>query len=202
MHFSDLDAYFHMAAHGNQEAYQFLYKEFFSKAERALKSAGYNLTKYPGIHGDFVDLTDNEFLNCLNDYDSEKGNFSHFFDFILTARVVPEAIELICRWATKKIDLDYEEAEMVMAEKETPQSYSKKRTDSYAISNFRLRMSSSAQRLSNEERLERKFLLLTYAGCKAGEIKKKMKITDSQYRTLLQKVRDGEEITKLKLELK
>lgn len=202
MHFSNLDAYFHMAAHGDQEAYQLLYKEFRSRAEQVIKNSGFNLAKYPGIRGDFDELTDREFLHCMNDYDSEKGTFSHYVEYILGTRVLREAQEIIFKWTTKTVDLDYDEAELVMAERETPQSYSEKMTNEYAVRDFRLRISSSTRHISNEERLERRLLILLYAGCKASEIREKLKISEGKYRILLEKVKESEDITKLKLELK
>ena len=95
MHFSKLDAYYHLATHGDSEVYDSLYKEFTSKANNLISAIIKNYSFYSGIPADFSDLIDKIFFRVLKEYDMNRSSFSSYVEFVFNTRLANNATSII-----------------------------------------------------------------------------------------------------------
>lgn len=202
MHFRNLDAYFHVASHGDPEAYKILYEEFVRKAKYILKTTLKNSYNYPVIPEDFSDYIDSLFFDIINEYDPERGSFSWYVDYILKVRLDGKVKKAI---AENQIDYDVfdldEDPELDPMELLSDPDQ-KSIVEDIAVSNFKLKLASPKEHRSRKEKLQDKVLLLQYAGCKNAEIARQLNLTMNELRGYLKKVKADEKVINLKLELK
>jgi len=202
MHFSNLDAYFHLASQGDQEAYKILYEEFVNKAKYVLRSTLRNSLNIPVIPDDFSDYIDSLFFKAINEYDPERGSFSWYVDYLINRRMEDQAIKAIVR---NKVDydyLDYEELMETDCADYLPDPDQKSMSEYLAVENFKYKLASPKEHRTRKEKLEDKIMLLQYAGYKNVEIAKKFNMTINELRGHLKNIQKDEKIVKLKLELK
>ena len=202
MHFRNLDAYFHVASHGDPEAYKILYEEFVRKAKYILKTTLKNSYNYPVIPEDFSDYIDSLFFDIINEYDPERGSFSWYVDYILKVRLDSKVKKAI---AENQIDYDIfdldEDPELDPMELLSDPDQ-KSIIEDIAVSNFKLKLASPKEHRTRKEKLQDKVLLLQYAGCKNAEIARQLNLTMNELRGYLKKVKADEKVINLKLELK
>ena len=202
MHFRNLDAYFHVASHGDPEAYKILYEEFVRKAKYILKTTLKNSYNYPVIPEDFSDYIDSLFFDIINEYDPERGSFSWYVDYILKVRLDSKVKKAI---AENQIDYDIfdldEDPELDPMELLSDPDQ-KSIVEDIAVSNFKLKLASPKEHRTRKEKLQDKVLLLQYAGCKNAEIARQLNLTMNELRGYLKKVKVDEKVINLKLELK
>lgn len=202
MHFRNLDAYFHVASHGDPEAYKILYEEFVRKAKYILKTTLKNSYNYPVIPDDFSDYIDSLFFDIINEYDPERGSFSWYVDYVLKVRLDGKVKKAI---AENQIDYDIfdldEDPELDPMELLSDPDQ-KSIVEDIAISNFKLKLASPKEHRTRKEKLQDKVLLLQYAGCKNAEIARQLNLTINELRGYLKKVKADEKVINLKLELK
>ena len=96
MRFSNWDAYFHMATHGDKEAYQFLYKQFANKAKYIIRIALKEYTNLVVNPEDFCEFIDYLFLRIINEYDFNRGAFRKYCDYVMTVFTYVCPYLLIC----------------------------------------------------------------------------------------------------------
>ena len=202
MHFRNLDAYFHVASHGDPEAYKILYEEFVRKAKYILRTTLKNSYNYPVIPEDFSDYIDSLFFDIINEYDPERGSFSWYVDYVLKVRLDGKVKKAI---AENQIDYDIfdldEDPELDPMELLSDPDQ-KSIVEDIAISNFKLKLASPKEHRTRKEKLQDKVLLLQYAGCKNAEIARQLNLTINELRGYLKKVKADEKVINLKLELK
>lgn len=201
MHTNDIDAFFHMASHGDKEAYKTLYGLFVERANKLVTATIKRNSNFRGFPGDFCGLIDELFLKAINDYETEKGTFSTFVNWLLDRRlrnaVLQEIIEI--QAYTKTIDyadIDYDEIETL------PDSDSMIITDQIALNDFKLKISTPNVHKTQDERQRDRVLLLNYAGYKMVEISQILNMSYSTVKRILDKAREDEDLYNIKLDLK
>ncbi len=202
MHFTNMDAYFHMASHGDSDAYKLLYSNFLSRAIVVAKMAGLSLTKNPGISAEFQDFVDSLFFKIINEYGREKGLFGHYIEYCLSQRLVPKVSFLIGRLKEEITDWDIEQAELINAELITSEMSNTAIRREVEFNRFKMKIASPNNGFKESTKLKKKVALMIYAGFKAIEIKQKLKLTESRYRTIVEKLKKDEDFINLKLEMK
>ena len=202
MHYSNMDAYFHMASHGDQNAYEFLYKEFLSRAESVVQLSGLKLPKNTDISVDFNDFLDYMFFKILNEYDEQKGGFGHFCDYCLHVRLIPKIHHFIAQRREDISKYNFEEMESINAEFPSIEDANASMRKAIQLSQFKLKIGSPNASRNKTDRVKRKVALMLYAGFKCNEIKTKLHLTESKYRTILEKLKRDEDLNNLKLEMK
>ena len=202
MCFSKLEAYYYLSSLGDKDAYNTLYENFVNKARTEVAQAGFFVSKHPEISAHFVDFVDELFFDTINDYQKEKCSFNHFCDYILKTRLVKQIGKLYCEWTKSNSAIDYETAELAVADTEFTDPNVKTLREDVEINYFRYRLASRTKNLTMKERRRQKIILLIYAGFKANEIREKLNLTKSQLRTEIEKIKKDEDILNLKLELK
>ena len=200
MHFSELDAYYHIATQGDSEAFNVLYKEFHHKAKNLVNLIK-NTGNYTGNSVDFDDLIDKIFYRILNEYDPERGTFSAYVEYVLGNRFSANVRSIfITNQATyaplEEVIEDLPPLETLPDPNQIPMS------DDIAINQFKLRISSKGKSRSFSNRMRDRIVILQYAGYKNTEICEILNITYSQLRTHLTYIKNHEDVVNLKLELK
>ena len=198
---SNLDKYFHMASHGDKEAYQLLYKEFVDKANSVVRTTIQNYSKFQGIPEDFCDVIDDLFFEAINEFEQEKKSFSTYVDYLLSHRLVGAVKSEIHRIQTYIADIDYDDSE-VKAVELLPDPDHSSMAGELAIMRFKAEIATPSSHKTKEQRLRDRVLTLLYAGYKNKEICDKLNITYAQLRRVLEKIEDDEEINNIKLDLK
>ena len=201
MHTNDIDAFFHMASHGDKEAYKTLYGLFVERANKLVTATIKRNSNFRGFPGDFCGLIDELFLKAINDYETEKGTFSTFVNWLLDRRlknaVLQEIIEI--QAYTKTIDyedINYDEIEAL------PDSESMIITDQIALKDFKLKISTPNVHKTQDERQRDRVLLLNYAGYKIVEISQILNMAYSTVKRILDKAKEDEDLYNIKLDLK
>lgn len=201
MHFSNIDAYFHMAAKGNREAYEKLYFLFTKKANRIIKIILSSNQNYTGIPEDFSEYVDKYFFKTLAEYDSERGSFSHFADYVLSMRFASKIQKAVINELTTYVSLDDEfDGNDPMECIEDPNQINL-HTES-VIENFKYELASNSKKISNETRIHRRILMMQYAGYTDIEIAKYLKMTPGELRGYIKRIHRSDDMINLKLELK
>ena len=201
MHFSKMDAYYHMASQGDPDGFEELYKEFTAKASNLIKIHIRSYQIYTRNPEDFSDIVDKIFFRIINEYDPERGSFSSFVEYIfgvrLAGRVKTMIFELLnlCDGIPQVID-EIVDADAIPDENQT--SYQTE----IALSSFKLRIATPSSSKTRKERERDRIILLRYAGYNYQEICKIMKIDYNELRYNLELMKNDKEIANLKLELK
>lgn len=183
MHFSRLDAFFHVASQGSNEAYQLLYNEFLYRARIKINQTTSESLKFTGFSEDFLQFIDELFISILNDYDGTKGSFTYFADYVLNLRIPPKvAAAALKRSITYQVKND-EGKDMDIEDFADPNQNTM--VYDVAIEDFKHRISSPSRNTSNETRLKNKIAMMRYAGYKKTEICKILKISDGTLRRYL-----------------
>lgn len=196
-----IDAYFYMATKGDKRAYENLYSDFVKRAKKVIRTVCHISTKFSGIPEDFSDLIDKYFFQILNEYDSERGSFSNFVDYILTKRFFYNVQTLFIERMNNSFSLDDEFDGSKSIELVEDPSQTSIQSD-IMLNNFKQRIASSNRYRTQEERTQNKILMLQYAGYSNYEIAKQLKMTIGELRGFLKKIRSDNDIVNLKLELK
>ena len=200
MHFSDLDAYFHMATQGDTEAFTTLYNEINEKARKQIRLIK-NSVNFTGNSIDFTELIDRMFFKILNEFDSDRGTFSSFVEFVLSNRFAARVKTVFANNSSTYASLNnaFEDTTPIEALSD-PNQVSMR--DDIAINQFKYRIASKGRSRSNLQRLRDKIVILQYAGYSNIEICKLLKMSYSQLRTHLIHIKKHEDVINLKLELK
>ena len=201
MHYPKLDAYFHVAAHGNKEAYQKLYAEFKKRAETCIQVTVSQMANFIGNPVDFTDLIDILFFKVINEYDIKRGTFSNYVDYIFSHRLVFKVQEILISYANQIADVDrmLDDSKAIEALSDPNQ-----RTipDEIAIKDFKARISSPNKNKKFVERITDKVMTLQYMGFTNKEIRQLLKLTNSQLRTHIERIRNDKKVVNFKLEMK
>ena len=201
MHFSKLDAYYHLATQGDSEAYDSLYKEFTSKANNLISSIIKNYSFYAGIPADFSDLIDKIFFRVLREYDMNRSSFSSYVEFVFNTRLANNVTSIILDSMNdfKLLDDMFEEQNFIDAAADPNQIPI---TKDIAIQNFTYKIASPNKSKSKKERIRDKILLLQYKGYTNVEICKVLNITLGQLRGYQKQISKDKDIINFKLEMK
>ena len=202
MHFSAIDAYHHLAAKGDPEAYTKLYLDFTKKARRIIKTAISSFKNYQENPGDFSEIVDIMFFKTLNEYAQERGSFSAFQDLVLTKRLAYKVqLKLINEsnmYAPLDQDVD-EEFEMIEA---IPDPNQIPHMTEAVIKKFKHKIATPNSHRTEEERFRDRALLLLMAGYKNVEIARILNLSLGEFRVKMSKLFDDPEVINLKMELK
>ena len=201
MHKNNIDAFFHLASHGNKEAFNLLYEEFVGRANSVIKSVIKRNSNFKGFPEDFCDLIDELFFKAINEYEPERGRFSSFVNWLFDVRLTTAVLKKIIDIKTYVKTLDNDEDELDEIEN-FPDLCSLPITNQIALNNFELKISSQNNHKNQYEKRRDKILTLVYAGFTKNEICKKLKISYSSLRRFLDKIKDDEDINNIKLDLK
>lgn len=201
MHFTKLDAYFYMAAQGDQEAFDYLYKEFYFRARHTIRVLLGNQPNYPGNPEDFEDLIDSYFCSVVNNFDPIRRTFSSYMDYVCKVRLTNQVKDIIIRFIQKTAELEpfFDEITPVEAIQDPNQI---PMTSDIAINGFKYKIASPRKDKTNLQRIRDKIILLQYAGYSNLEICKHLHMTYSQLRTHLSHIKEQRDIINLKLDLK
>jgi len=201
MHTNDLDAFFHMASHGNKEAYNSLYESFVKQANKVVVSTVKRNTNFKGFPGDFCDLIDDLFFKAINEFEPEKGPFSAFANWLFDRRLKNAVLKEIIDIQNFTKTTDYEDSEYNEIEN-LPDTKSSSITNQITLNNFELHICSPNAHKNNYTRRRDKVLALQYAGYNMNEISKILNLPYPTVRGILEKAREDDDICNIKLDLK
>ena len=202
MHFSNMDAYFHLASHGDEQALSLLYKEFVNKAEASIRLLGSNYSKNRIFPEDFCDYIDFLFFKILSEYDNERGSFSRYIEFVLSTRLRTKVMEAIMEDKPVYMNCDDSDdgtinpIEIIKDPNEVPM------LSNIVIDNFKATIASPNKNRTNSERTRNKVLMMQIAGYNNSEICRKLNLTPGELRGIIHRMDEDEEMINLKLELK
>jgi len=202
MHYRNLDAYFHVASHGDPEAYKILYQEFVCKAKYVIKSTLRNSLNFPVIPEDFSEYIDYLFFKAINEYDPERGSFSWYVDYVVKLRLEKKVQKAI---AENQIDYDVFDLENdsdLDAIEFLADPCQKTIVEDLAIADFKLKIASPREYHTRKDKLLNKILLLQYAGYKNAEIARLLGMTINELRSYLKLIQNTKQVVNLKLDLK
>lgn len=201
MHLSRLDAYFHVASHGDKDAFEELYQIFKTKALNYVYQAFHKIQKSSGNPRDFQDYIDTLFFKTINEYDCDRGPFSTYVEYVFTQRLLPKVQSILVDNLNKQTSLDeyFDDSKSIELIADPNAEEPGKQI---AIANMKLRMSSRNNRMSNLNKLRNKILLMIYAGYSNIEICKELHLTLGQLRGHLAKLKKDEQIINFNLEMK
>ena len=202
MHFSYLDAYYHLATLGDKGAFDLLYKGVTLRAQTQVEAAGFKLSKHMEISANFEDYVDGLFFKMLNTYEQERGAFTAYVEYVLKTRLLNEVKRLYSIWKADYIDTNFDEAEHAVAGENEFNMQEDSIRRQIEVGNFKLRIASGNQNATTKKKKYNKLILMMYAGYDPMEIQKKLNLTKSQYRSMVQKVRKDDDVLNLKFELK
>ena len=201
MHCQNLDAYFHMAAQGNKDAYGVLYEEFRNRAFKIIRIAISQMSNLTGNPADFSEIVDEMFFKIINEYDWERGSFSNYVEYALNHRLIfkvqNELIEYANQYAIFAEEFEDNTVIECLADpnQRTIQS-------EVAVNNFKAYISSKDRSKTLKDRKRDKILLMQYLGYTYSEICKELKLTIGELRGYIKKIQEDEDIINFKLELK
>ena len=198
----DIDRYFHMATHGDNEAYKLLYKEFVNRANIVIHNTIKTNSKFTGIPADFCDVIDDLFFQAINEFEQEKKSFSAYVDYLFSHRLVGAVKTEIHRIQSYMTDVDYTDDEEVKSIELLSDPTQPSIQNELVLEDFKQTIASPNKHKPKNKRIRDKVLILQYAGFKNNEICKALKITYPQLRRILMKMEKDEEITNIKLDLK
>lgn len=196
-----LDAYFHMAAHGDEGAHQILYNYFKSRANQFIKIALDKMPKYQVNPADFADFVDILYFKILNDYDPNRGSVSNYIEYVLNRRLVPKVQQILIEESEQYTNFN-EQRECNEPIETYADPNQKSFLEDIAINDFKLKISSPGNKKSNFKKMRDKILAMSYAGFTIKEICNELNITVSEYRWLLKKMKEDPDIINFKLEMK
>ena len=201
MHFCNMDAYYHMATKGDAGAFHELYIIFHKKSKLIIKESIDLYREFSVNSYDFYDLVEETFQQLINDYDSERGSFSTYLEYILSNRFAINVRTILynyvnmfvppLEWNGGDRDIDQfcdEDSASIASE--------------ITLNSFKQKIASRNKYKTQTTRIHHKIMLLQYAGYKNSEICKILNMTYSQLRTIRSQMQDDEEVINLKLELK
>lgn len=201
MHLLNADAYFHLASKGNKEALNTLYDIVIKRAHYIIKSKLRNSPKFSGNPDDFSNLVDKYFFQIINDYDSSRGSFSNYIDFVLETRLSAKVESNLISQAMLYAPLGNEEEDSSSLEWFADESETGM-PSTIAMNSFKQMISSPSLKMGVEERIHQRIMMLQYAGYKNIEIAKILKITPGELRGHIKRIQEKDEILNLKLDLK
>ena len=199
--YNNLDAYFHLATHGDSKALNLLLEEFNSRLKDISITNGISEAKYGEFVANFGEDIESLFMKMINDFDTSKGSFNVFISYVCKRRMIPAIQKWLFEECNIFTDLDLELAELASAQKQIGEDDVSLRRD-MEIKKFRWSIASKSHAMTQDKRLLNKIILLTYAGYKAKEICEKLKISRGKLRHMQEKIKSDSDIMNLKLELK
>ena len=201
MHFSFLDAYFHLASQGDKEAYNLLYQTYCNMAESLIASSGYTIPKNRGFSIEFYDYLDSMFFKTINDYDRSKGTFTTYSDYVLKVRLLPKMYDLIQEKQTSSVLIGVDDAENINAMCATSDNDETMRRE-ISRNEFKMYLCSPTKSVTRAKRLSKRITLLLYAGYTRREICKILGLTEMKLRQQLKKLKKDNDVCNFKLEMK
>lgn len=200
MHHADIDACFHLAAHGNKEAYQKLYNEFRRRAELRINIIVSQMTILSGNPIDFSDLIDSLFFKLINEYNYDRGSFSNFMEYTfshrLTSKVQSVAFAYQNQIAAIGSNNDFQTIETLADPTQRTIQ------EEIALKNFKTRISSPNRNKKLVDRTMDKILAMQYAGLSTKEICERLNLSPARYRNYIKKIQDDDRVINFKLEMK
>ena len=200
MHHADIDACFHLAAHGNKEAYQKLYNEFRRRAELRINIIVSQMTILSGNPIDFLDLIDSLFFKLINEYNYDRGSFSNFMEYTfshrLTSKVQSVAFAYQNQIAAIGSNNDFQTIETLADPTQRTIQ------EEIALKNFKTRISSPNRNKKLVDRTMDKILAMQYAGLSTKEICERLNLSPARYRNYIKKIQDDDRVINFKLEMK
>ena len=198
---NDIDTFFHMASHGDKEAYKMLYKEFLKRADYVVANTIKNNSNFQGFPRDFGELIDDLFFEAINTFTNEQKTFSSYVDYLLSRRLVYAVKNEIHMIQSYIADIDYDDEDVKTIEL-LPDPQQPSLQSEIAINDLKLIIASPNKHRTKDRRQRDKILTMKYAGYSNKEICDALKISYSQLRRILVKAEDDEEIANIKLDLK
>lgn len=196
-----LDAYFYLSSQGDKEALEKLYDKFVSSAYTYIRLA---ICSVPNSHvnpKEFSNLVDNLFFKILNEFDTSRGYFSVYVDYVLSLRLMNKIKAILIERSINNITRSVTPDELDLLDNlSDPDEAELSKT--VALNNFRYKISSNNNHKSAEKRTRDRILLLQYAGYTQKEICKKLNITLGVLRGYLSRMKNDDDLINLKLELK
>lgn len=200
MHHAEIDACFHLAAHGNKEAYQKLYNEFRKRAETRIEIILNQMKILSGNPIDFSDLIDSLFFKLINEYNYDRGSFSNFMEYTfshrLTSKVQSTAFAYQNQIAAIGGNNDFQSIETLADPTQRTIQ------EEIALKNFKKRISTPNRNKTIADRTIDRILAMQYVGLSAKEICESLKLTPAKYRTYIKKIQDDNRVINFKLEMK
>ena len=200
MHHAEIDACFHLAAHGNKEAYQKLYNEFRRRAELRINIIVSQMTILSGNPIDFSDLIDSLFFKLINEYNYDRGSFSNFMEYTfshrLTSKVQSVAFAYQNQIAAIGSNNDFQTIETLADPTQRTIQ------EEIALKNFKTRISSPNRNKKLVDRTMDKILAMQYAGLSTKEICERLNLSPARYRNYIKKIQDDDRVINFKLEMK
>ena len=200
MHFSEINAFFHLASQGDQEAYEQLYWLFVRRAKFIIRSTIELSSNFSGNPYDFSDLIDKLFFEAINNYEAERGQFCVYCDYLISKRLANVVKQTLYDDQIYRADMEYSDDDQFMDRLADPDSNNM--LSEIVIDDFKYKIASPNKHKSKERRIRDKVLMLQLAGYSNKEICQKMNMTYSSLRWLVDKARDDEDLINLKLDLK
>lgn len=200
MHFSEINAFFHMASQGDTEAFEQLYNLFTRRAKFIIRTTIETSSNFSGIPDDFSDLIDKIFFGAINDYEAERGPFHVYCDYMISKRLSNIVKQKVYDDQTFRADIEYSDDDLIIDRIADPDSSNL--LNDIVVDDFRLSISSPNKYKTRDRRLRDKVLVLQLAGYSSKEICETLKITYSAYRWLMDKLKEDSELINLKLDLK
>ncbi len=202
MHYQSLDAYFYLAAKGDEYAYYHLYEGFVSWCHFSIKSSIQKTSNFTGFSEDFSDIIDILFFKTIRDYDEERGSFTFFASYTIKTRLIPKVLDAIAIIQNKHSDIDPLLNNNHTFEDVLADPNQKSILEEIIMNDFKCKISSPGTRKSKDNKEIDRILLLQFGGFKNSEICKHLKCTYSQLRRYLEKIKKDDYLINFKIELK
>ena len=201
MHFTRMDAYYHLTTLGDHEAYQILYSEFLNKARNLIRLIGKSCSNFTVNPGDFSQFIDSLFFRAINEFNPLKGTFSSYVEFIFSYRLTDYVRNKLIQEANTFAPIENSFGEACSIEL-IPDPNQPSITTELIKNNFTYKIASKRNNKTFVERITDKILLLQYAGYKDSEICRALKISVAKLRKYKKLIENNDEIVNLKLDLK
>ena len=201
MHWSNLDAYFYMAAKGDKESLELLYSAFRKRADNFIRismSKIVNLYKNPE---EFTDFIDHLFFRAIKEYDHDRGSFLNYVDYVFKMRLCTKVQTEAIIYADTYTDIQNDIVEEMTIEQMPDPSQHTMQHD-IACHNFKSYISSIKRYYNKDQRMQHKILMLQFAGFSNSEICRELKITQGILRGHLERIKKDQHIVNFKLEMK
>ena len=190
-----------MAAQGNKDAFDELYGQIVNRSTEIIYLELHKIPNLTGNLDDFSDYIDYLFFKIVGEYDSDRGAFSAYVDYVLNHRVAfkvqKDIIDGLSLYTSLDRSFDDLKSIELLADpnqKPIPQDI--------AIKNFRYKLASANKPLNVKQRMRNKILLLQFAGYTYDEICKELHITKGELRGHIKKIKEDDELINFNLEMK
>ena len=200
MHHAEIDACFHLAAHGNKEAYQKLFNEFRRRAETRINIIVSQTTILSGNPIDFSELIDSLFFKLINEYNYDRGSFSNFMEYTFSHRLTSKVQSVVFAYQNQIAAIGNNNDFQTIETLADPTQRTIQ--EEIALKNFKTRISSPNRNKKLVDRTMDKILAMQYAGLSTKEICERLNLSPARYRNYIKKIQDDDRVINFKLEMK